>query len=1748
MDEKEQKSKHKYGINIIVLAPFLIFIVIPLFYLYFQHVTDRDQANNRHLFRTLGEASETINNRILQIDAARKYIYKQVKQDGKPKVLPNSYGSEICENELNKSGFKTIGRNFFYQSTKKTNESHDRPKSGCWKVPLKNLLPEPKTPYSQYLLVTEDNQVLANKGESQAFAITNTTQFAKQIAVEINRDWFKLASKIGGKTKDETTIEQDVKLPGYSYFFDIKVNPGEFRIYLYPFHFDPKINPIDEEEGTKIKNPTRLLLMGVTPKFALQEQDSKRSNLAEFIIIVIFLAFILSITRLLMTSEHQPIDGVWYYVTLSTSLLFFAVLSSAYFAWADRLVEQGHKAEQALELAIKTNRNFNGDLRGIFGEINKITFSDRDNTASHKTDDWAEPRCDKQEKVLSNDDNNTNRPPTQHKEQICLELKKHIKHEKDSSITSTLKISKNSCENTNTMNNLNKTKINENSKNSKNKLCVYFNKNFEFNEQSSTPKDSALEYSTDYVTYSSKTSENNLLSAFLIDESGIQKSPQIYNIEYQHKPKLLDLNHRDYFNKLKNKKGWEIPKAVNNVSDSKCPKQFYIQRLRNLTDRALGTTLSTYRWHDNKCMVLAGDIKLPSLSWQTKINPNEQADITLMVVDRLSGEVLFHQDSQYALNENIYAAGADTRLLQHQLQSGKDSCSEYMCGRPEKTLQPIAGNYQGKPGWFVTHRTSIDQWAIVTFFPDDTFENYFSNVFFINLYHFLIVAIVAIFIFWIFRLLQIRLDWRGLLKINTCIEARTMVLFSSLIVFSQIAGFWFDYALIKQFSLFGKLELKLPIFYLILVLFFGIYSCQYMIISYNQKCSVKILSKIFGADYRTTRILAFKLISILIATFALREYFRVNEGPNLPEDQLLAIFWIDAGLALIIFLYCLKNNQRQLNETKFYSHLLKSLYGRSIPEKDILMLYVLMLTLSLTIEYLLYSKSFLGPLISWAFSYSLLGLVLSWGLIYYLNNIGNQTEKYRAEINQEYLSFASTSNSTNTKVPWRAVVFFAIIGIALNLNLNRVGFAPGGSLNWYYNNLARATVNRERNEIEQFAHDYYPNSTVRSEKQPIEMLGELNPQLIPSDQKTLTTVNPEHLGSFSFYTRDTDLLQWLKLYFWEPKGNKYDVAKITRKNPMIFYWILTPIGAFLIVFGWLAFNRHIIYARLYGSQSMLLFFNRLYKKSFLHTPFLPNQNLRLILVRSPLRGLPLRALLQNLRSNGTANTNPFLEVLATNSELRQLLSQSETVPDVQLYCEKREDKYYLEIGELANSLDDNKNRDQLLNLLEKLKGLVQIGSIARLTLFCNASSMMMLLSANSLRSNEAQGITHLRIAVESRESKNSRMISSIEFAKWAHLLKHFTVDTGHLVDGKLRLLAHSPRNRGFDITQYVPGLSTRVQKDFDSLLEQQEVLKELLESHQKLIAMQIYCEKHDNGFLVEVSGMESCIENGQQRSHLLTILNELKRLQLYGKLNQLTVFCNSDKLNMLLNSGPLGDSSLTLRDDFPLNDQVQWAQYFSDFSVDTDDFLETLNPGLIAKETSAMPGLGFIQQALSTHYPDANFGPHQYRTNEYHWRNLFGTEKTACERRSIQFLQIKAGAYYRSVWNACNPSEKLALFYLAGGKRANPKNMKVLESLAARGLIRVEQGRLRIVNQSFADYVLNAEDINTIQQLIKQGESGLWQDNRVSVYILLGLALVLLSLWTGTTITMLLYSLVGIVALASNLISGIGFIRTRFLS
>lgn len=121
----------------------------------------------------------------------------------------------------------------------------------------------------------------------------------------------------------------------------------------------------------------------------------------------------------------------------------------------------------------------------------------------------------------------------------------------------------------------------------------------------------------------------------------------------------------------------------------------------------------------------------------------------------------------------------------------------------------------------------------------------------------------------------------------------------------------------------------------------------------------------------------------------------------------------------------------------------------------------------------------------------------------------------------------------------------------------------------------------------------------------------------------------------------------------------------------------------------------------------------------------------------------------------------------------------------------------------------------------------------------------------------------------------------------------------------------------------------------------------------------------------------------------------------------------------------------------------------------------------------------------------------------------------------IEFMLENAGAFYRRKWEECTRLEKLILWKLANGASINPANALVIERLVRRGYLFRDKG-WSIINESFRQFILTAENESVISIWLDNANSGAWSVLRIPIFALLLVLIVIFVYSSGSSLNTLL--------------------------
>ncbi|WP_143058782.1 hypothetical protein [Nitrosomonas marina] len=312
---------------------------------------------------------------------------------------------------------------------------------------------------------------------------------------------------------------------------------------------------------------------------------------------------------------------------------------------------------------------------------------------------------------------------------------------------------------------------------------------------------------------------------------------------------------------------------------------------------------------------------------------------------------------------------------------------------------------------------------------------------------------------------------------------------------------------------------------------------------------------------------------------------------------------------------------------------------------------------------------------------------------------------------------------------------------------------------------------------------------------------------------------------------------------------------------------------------------------------------------------------------------------------------------------------------------------------------------------------------------------------------------------------------------------------------------------------------------FDTLYQLSPCLQRLGTQTHALPNLKLNVEQNpaNNKLDVQIWDIEACLAQPDFRQNLLDLIMELKSLTLANQLNSFTIYAEHHNLQRIKMKDPL---QMNCGPVLKHAEYLSWAECLMDFNVKVaKEFEQQIDEQFLMREITDFPELSF----LSRDTPD---------TFEFTEKDSWNKHKDATiEARltTIHYILMRAGALYRFKWESCSNAEKLALLNLEKQQRLNPSNTQMIEHLAVSGLIKVEHGRLEIVNSSFAYFVRNAETPDTINQLVHEGEAGFWKDYRLPIGLLMILIIGGIALVSGEAVTIVTASVVGIIGAITSI-------------
>lgn len=386
-------------------------------------------------------------------------------------------------------------------------------------------------------------------------------------------------------------------------------------------------------------------------------------------------------------------------------------------------------------------------------------------------------------------------------------------------------------------------------------------------------------------------------------------------------------------------------------------------------------------------------------------------------------------------------------------------------------------------------------------------------------------------------------------------------------------------------------------------------------------------------------------------------------------------------------------------------------------------------------------------------------------------------------------------------------------------------------------------------------------------------------------------------------------------------------------------------------------------------------------------------------------------------------------------------------------------------------------------------------------------------------------------------------LSSAALYQLSRLVRISATDEADVLSENLTIEFKSVSLQGFDISAVLQADAHNFSPQLKLLLLHSKVLSKWQKDSLALPSLKLHLQyAADNKLHVTLSDIEVCLEKRKSREHLLQLLQELKALVIAQRLAGLT-----------LKSGFHSFQHLAVKDAFKPADQhdeldhteyLLWSECLMDFKVSLPDkFKQELDPLLLRWEARWSPHIMMLVQQDGIKLPEEK---NVSADKGWYQRFFRGTPREGAILAVQSYVLCHADAFYRFKWENCTKDEQLALYNLALGHQLNPLNITMMQNLALNGLLRVHRGQLKLVNNSFQQFVLNAEPQHKLQALVREGEAGVWQQHRITFAAVILTLMVGIAMTSGQSLHIIAVSVAGVLSTLVNVFSNASLLRSQF--
>ncbi|SEM80632.1 hypothetical protein [Nitrosomonas marina] len=750
----------------------LIALLIGVLIGYFSYVDSREDLVNNDYYRVLYEASNKLNENLSQL---RKMHVNKESLNSIRTQLP-SYKRKIPQNSSISKNLKFVLKG---QSIK-IRDGDSNNAEDIAEIRITDILPTPKRGFSQYLFASNKGKVLAVIGDEKTISIDTLTSVSKEIEKNKRRFQFKLNQPTNNNSK-----KAGWDLPSFSSHVDMKLSHEEFRIFIFPFSLATPLiregvkDNLEKEKSTDTnadRDINTLYLVGLLPKYKLHTEGSEYRDLPLLLVALIFSLFVWALLRLYLLPKNQSISSGYRRFTMASSYGFIIALIALLLAFMQKTALQANKDHYAAEYGKKLASDLEDDLKLVFDRLDNyrafyqklITGLDQlPSVSTNCLENPQRPECNepatKEFSNLIKDSLNSIV-----KSRGCSHSLRKILPSHAFTHATDYRINKPS-EDKHCKFNLSDIKLDRFAeevllKAYQNKPDNLYTLGFVAGNQIiavNNPKNTDKIYSYLSIPEGKHYIPDKILGVTSINDEGKITLPPIFYRESNAPPLILNLTHRDYYKKVRSYQGWHLDLCDDNKKEKngKCVfENVYIQRVLNISDGTRGTTISmpmvdqdsiNNRSKPALAYTLTADVILPSVS----LAAPAPYDFIYMVIERNSGDVLFHSDESRTLVENLYYSGNNQSNLGEWLKTGLDRF-----GIVDKEV--MSGHYHGQPGRFKSVEAPVDEWAIVIFYPDESLDVVMAKQFLIISVNFAIVLLLFAFSLYVIR----KLNWASSLK------------------------------------------------------------------------------------------------------------------------------------------------------------------------------------------------------------------------------------------------------------------------------------------------------------------------------------------------------------------------------------------------------------------------------------------------------------------------------------------------------------------------------------------------------------------------------------------------------------------------------------------------------------------------------------------------------------------------------------------------------------------------------------------------------------------------------------------------------------------------------------------------------------------------------------------------------------------------------------------------------------------------